>query len=46
MKPRLAREIAVSSLYQMEMNDVSAGQYTLTWIGTNGTLGNARLQKR
>lgn len=24
MKPRLAREIAVSSLYQMEMNDVSA----------------------
>lgn len=30
----------------LEMNDVSAGQYTLTWIGTNGTLGNARLQKR
>jgi len=26
MKPRLAREIAVSSLYQMEMNDVSAGE--------------------
>lgn len=26
MKPRLAREIAVSSLYQMEMNEVSASE--------------------
>jgi hypothetical protein len=30
----------------LEMNDVASGQYTLTWIGTNGTLGNARLGKR
>jgi hypothetical protein len=28
------------------MNDVPSGHYTLTWIGTDGTLGNARLQKR
>ena len=30
----------------LEMNGVPAGSYTLTWTGTNGTLGNARLTKR
>jgi len=30
----------------LEMNDVPSGHYTLTWIGTDGTIGNARLQKR
>lgn len=30
----------------LEMVDVPVGNYTLNWIGTSGTLGNARLQKR
>lgn len=30
----------------LEMNDVPSGRYTLTWMGTDGTLGNARLVKR
>jgi hypothetical protein len=29
----------------LELSDLPSGQYTLTWIGTNGTLGNARLEK-
>lgn len=30
----------------LEMTDVSPGHYTLTWTGTDGTLGNARLEKK
>jgi hypothetical protein len=30
----------------LEMIDVPSGHYTLTWTGRNGTLGNARLEKR
>lgn len=30
----------------LEMTDVPSGYYTLTWTGTSGTLGNARLEKR
>lgn len=30
----------------LEMSDVPSGHYTLTWTGTNGTLGNARLEKK
>lgn len=30
----------------LPMNDVPAGGYTLTWIGTDGTLGSTRLTKK
>ena len=30
----------------LDVASVPSGLYTLTWIGTNGTLGNARLTKR
>ncbi|MCC6939167.1 MAG: hypothetical protein IT226_13185 [Flavobacteriales bacterium] len=30
----------------LSMTDVPSGQYTLSWIGTNGTLGSSRLTKR
>ncbi|MCB0769189.1 MAG: hypothetical protein KDC00_02145 [Flavobacteriales bacterium] len=30
----------------LDIAGVPAGQYTLSWIGTNGTLGSARLSKR
>jgi len=30
----------------LEMTDVLSGSYTLTWTGTNGTLGSTRLTKR
>lgn len=30
----------------LQMNDVPSGGYTLSWIGTNGTLGSTRLTKR
>ena len=30
----------------LEMSEVPSGNYTLNWIGTNGTIGNARLEKR
>jgi len=30
----------------LEMIDVPSGSYTLTWTGTNGTLGSTRLTKR
>ena len=30
----------------LEMSDVPSGNYTLTWVGTNGTLGSTRLEKR
>lgn len=30
----------------LDVASVPAGQYTLSWIGTNGTLGSARLTKR
>ncbi|MBK8500070.1 MAG: hypothetical protein IPL52_14920 [Flavobacteriales bacterium] len=30
----------------LPMNDVPVGHYTLTWTGTSGTLGNARLEKQ
>jgi hypothetical protein len=30
----------------LDIASVPAGQYTLSWIGTNGTLGSARLSKR
>ncbi len=30
----------------LEMSEVPSGNYTLNWIGSNGTLGNARLEKR
>ncbi|HRH36707.1 MAG TPA: hypothetical protein PK760_00080, partial [Flavobacteriales bacterium] len=30
----------------LDMADVPSGNYTLTWTGTNGTLGNARVAKK
>lgn len=30
----------------LQMNDVPSGGYTLTWVGTDGTLGSTRLTKR
>lgn len=30
----------------LDMTDVPSGHYTLTWTGTSGTLGNARLEKK
>ncbi|MBK9176274.1 MAG: hypothetical protein IPM46_08040 [Flavobacteriales bacterium] len=30
----------------LQMNDVPSGAYTLSWIGTAGTLGSSRLTKR
>lgn len=30
----------------LEMGDVPSGHYTLTWIGTNGTLGSVRLERK
>ena len=29
----------------LEVGEIPGGHYTLTWTGTNGTLGNVRLQK-
>ena len=28
----------------LEVAEMPAGHYTLTWIGRNGTIGNTRLQ--
>lgn len=30
----------------LPMSDVPSGHYTLTWVGTNGTLGSVRLERR
>ncbi len=30
----------------LQMNDVPSGGYTLTWVGSDGTLGSTRLTKR
>lgn len=32
--------------FTLQMNDVPSGAYTLSWIGTAGTLGSSRLTKR
>lgn len=30
----------------LDLSGVPGGQYTLTWTGTNGTIGNGRIEKR